>query len=266
MSRPYYLRSNGSSQAGFTVPELIIMMVVTTLLTLLVFSFAVSFWSTTATLQSDSDTLATRLNADDALRRLLESSSGLIEQNSILDPYAANPDPVSGNNYWVTIHAIPGNTPVGTTGTTTPLLYSQAPSIDASKNMIMNGSQPYQDQFVLYLNGTTKQLLLRNLANPSATGDQLKTSCPANHTTSTCLADRIISDNVSSVDTRYFSRSGNTIDFTSITDPNTGNYAGPDFPAVDVVELTLHLYHQSTLHGGTNTLNQTTIRVALRNS
>lgn len=254
------------SQAGFTIPELIIMMVVTTILTLLVLDFAVNFWRMTASLDTDSETLATRLNAGDVLREDLDVSSGLIIQNSIPDTYADNPDPANGSTYWIPIHAIPGNTPVGSTGTTTPLIYFRAPSVTASKTFIMNGSQPYQDEFILYLDGTTKQLLLRYLINPAATGDRLRTSCPEASASSTCLADRVIADDVASVDTRYFSRSGNTIDYTSITDPTTGEYIGPDFPSVEVVELTIHLYHKSTLQGGADTINEVIVRVALRNA
>lgn len=255
-----------SGEGGFTIPELLIVMAVTLILSSLVFDFAINFWSSSATLQNDSATLATRLNTGDVMREALDASSGLIDQNSIPDANAANPDPTAGPTYWLLIHAIPSSIPVGASGTTTPVMYWRAPSIDTSKNFIMNGVQPYQDEFVLYLNGTTKQLLLRSLANPAATRNGLKTSCPTVQASSMCPADRVVATDVSSVDTRYFSRSGNTIDYTSIVDPNTGAYMGPDFPAVEVVELTVHLYHKSTVHNGADTSNEVIIRVALRNN
>lgn len=253
-------------EAGFTVPELIIMMVVTVMLTITVMSFAFQFWSSAATLTNDSTTLATRLNLGDNLRDALNASSGLITQNSIPDSNAANPDPTAGSSYWQTIHAVPGTTSVGASGTTTPLIYYKAPAIDTSKNIVMNGNIPYENNFVLYLNGTTKQLLLRSLANTSATNNKLKTSCPANLASSACPADRVLATSVSSVKTRYFSRSDNTIDYTSIVDPTTGAYIGPDFPSVEVVELTINFYKKSTVGGGAATSNSTIVRVALRNN
>ena len=129
----------------------------------------------------------------------------------------------------------------------------------------MNGAQPYYDEFILYLNGSTKQLLLRTLANPNASGDLHKTSCPAASASSSCPADLIMSDTITSVDTAYYSKSGNTIDFTSSTDPITGQYDGPDFPVVEVISITLHLNVRATIEGTTATTNQTVIRVALRN-
>ena len=65
---------------------------------------------------------------------------------------------------------------------------------------------------------------------------------------------------------RYFSRSGNTIDYHSVTDSLTGEYIGPDFPVVEVVEFKIKLYKKSRLQGGQDTSNETVIRVALRSS
>jgi Tfp pilus assembly protein FimT len=258
-------RLRSQDEAGFTVPELIIMIVVTAILTTFVIQFSLNFWSSSATLGNDSETLVTRLNAGDALRDALNPVSGLINQNSIGDSNAANPDTTAGASYWTLLHAIPGTTTMPATGVTTPLFYYQAPSVNSSKNFIMNGTSSYQDEFVLYLNGTNKQLLLRNLINPAASGDRLKTSCPAALASISCPADRILATDVSSVGLRYFSRSGNTINYTSITDPVTGAYIGPDFTSVEVMEVTINFYVKSTLHGGRDTSNQVIVRVALRN-
>jgi hypothetical protein len=167
---------------------------------------------------------------------------------------------------------MPKTTSMPASGTVAPVFYFQAPSVDSARNFIMNGTQPYKDEFVLYLDGTTKTLKIRNLINSSATGDRLKTSCPPAVATATCPADRIFSENVSSVDVRYFSRSGNTIDYRSVVEKDiNGNpvvptvYIGPDFPSVEVVELTIHLFQKSTVGGAANTANQTIVRVALRN-
>jgi hypothetical protein len=249
-------------------------MVITLIVSGTVLSFAISFWGVSATLQGDLSTYVSRSDAGDSLREAFNVSSGLLVQNSIPDPNAMVPDPADGSGqHWEVIHAIPGNIPIGSSGTMTPVAYYQAPATTRDKTIIMNGTQPYANEFVLYLNGTTKQLLLRSLANPAATDNSTITSCPADATTASCPADKVICDNISSVDTRYFSRSGNTIDWTSIIERDIdGNpvvptvYIGPDFPAVEVVEFTLHLFQKSTIHGGQDTINSTIIRVAIRNS
>ncbi len=250
-----------SSEYGFTLIELLVYIILTVMFSMLVFSFLLDFWGSAATLENDSETFVTRQNAGDKLRDRLNAAAHLIEQNSISDSHV-----LAGTSpSWNKIHATPGTTVMPTSNNYTPVIYYEAPSIDSSKNYIMNGAQPYDDEFVLYMNGSTKQLLLRSLANPSASGNTVTTSCPASLATTSCPADTVIADDVTSIDTRYFSRSGNTIDYTSITDPLTGAYIGPDFPSVEVVELTLHLGRNKTLHGGAATVNETIIRVALRN-
>ncbi|HSX04971.1 MAG TPA: prepilin-type N-terminal cleavage/methylation domain-containing protein [Candidatus Saccharimonadales bacterium] len=251
--------------AGFTLVELIVVMVLTLLFSGLIMSFFLDLWGSTATLENDSETFVGREDAGDALRDVFNSASGLINQNGIADTYTNNPDPGNATgNYWLILHAIPGTTAMPSSGTT-PVLYFQAPSVTSSRVFIMNGTQPYQDNFVLYLDGSTKSLMLRSLANPSASGDRITTSCPPSQASASCPADKTIVKDIASVSERYFSRSGNTLDWTSITDPLTGSYIGPDFPSVEVLELTVNLHRNSVLHGGTNTSNETIIRVAFRN-
>ncbi|HSX31000.1 MAG TPA: prepilin-type N-terminal cleavage/methylation domain-containing protein [Candidatus Saccharimonadales bacterium] len=251
--------------AGFTLVELLVVMVLTLAFSGLVLTFFLDLWGSTATLENDSDTLVSRQDAGDALRDLFNAASGLINQNGIADLHTNNPDPsIASNLYWTPLHAIPGTTSMPTSGTT-PLLYFQAPSVTTSKTFIMNGTQAYEDNFVLYLNASTKSLMLRTLVNPSASGDRLYTSCPPAQATASCPADKTIVGDISSVSKRYFSRSGNTLDWTSIVDPLTGAYIGPDFPSVEVLEITLNLHHKSTLQRGADTSNETIVRVAFRN-
>lgn len=254
------------NQKGFTIPELISVMVITLFLSGVLLSFAFDSWGNTANIQAQLDTFVTRLNTNDELRELISASKGLINQNSIPDSNVLNKDPsiVSGL-YWLPLHAIPGNTSVGAKGTTTPLIYFRKPSISTSNNMIMNGTQPYEDEYVIYLNGSTSQMLLRTLSNTSAPQNKSKTSCPPSIATSSCPADKVIADNLTSVDLRYFSRSGNLIDWTSVFDTNTNTYIGPDFPLVEAIELTLHLSKQAQFHGVSNSISQVVIRIALLN-
>lgn len=255
-----------SRMAGFTLPELIVAMILTVFFAGVVLTFMFDFWGSVATLQADGETFVERQNAGDRVRTLLNAASHLINQNSLADSNTEVVDPgdVTGT-HWLLIHAVPGNVPMPASGQYTPVFYFEAPSVDANKNFIMNGSQNYYDEFVFYLNGTTRQLLVRTLVNPSATGDALKTTCPPASATSSCPADTVISSDLTSVDVNYFSKSGNVINYQSSTDPLTGQYNGPDFPTVEVVQMTLHLQRNAAIDGATSTSNQTIIRVALRN-
>jgi prepilin-type N-terminal cleavage/methylation domain-containing protein len=253
-------------QRGLTVMELLVALVVGGLMSMTITTFALRYWSNTAVLQNNEQALVSRLNAGDYLRSLVNSSNGLIVQNDIPDTHTLNADPanVSGA-YWLPIHALPGTTSIGSAGTYTPVIYLDRPSINTSKAIVMNGTAPYQDNVLLYMDGTNKQFKARVLANPNATANAAKTTCPPANATNACPADSIIAENVSSVGVRYFSKSGNTIDYSSIKDPVTGANNGPDFPSVEVLEITINLSKKAKLHNGANTTNQTIIRVALRN-
>jgi type II secretory pathway pseudopilin PulG len=261
------LRRTPRAQAGITIVELVVVTVMIGFFTTLICTFTFGYWRYGAMLDADLTTLGTRLSAGDVLRDSIGSSSGLIMQNSIADSHVLNTDAgdISGT-HWTVIHAMPGNKPIGNKNTTTPVIYYRRPAQNASGSFIMNGTQPYEDEYVLYLDGTSKTLKMRILANPSAVGNRVKSTCPQAATSTTCPADKTIAGDIASIDMRYFSRTGNLLDYTSITDPNTGNYAGPDFTAVEVVEFKLNLTKKPFLQTTNATNNSTIIRVALRNA
>ena len=251
--------------SGYTLPELIVSMIMTAFFVALIMVFTFGYWRFGYMHEADLDTLTTRLNAGDTLREYIGQSSGLINQNSIPDSNTDNPDvDYPSNNYWVTIHAIPGNKLVGTT-TTTPLLYFKRFTQNTSGDFIMNGSQPFEDEYILYTDGLTRQLRLRTLANNVA-NNKARTSCPPASVTASCPADRVVAGDLKSIDIRYFSRAGNLIDYTSIFDTNTNQFIGPDFTTVEVVEFTLNLTKKPLLQKTESTQNSTIIRIALRNS
>ncbi len=256
-----------SDEHGFTLPELVTVMAVSLLFASLVIVFGFNFWRSSALQQADQDTLISRLNAGDYLRQNLGESSGLITQNGLPDNHvlAADPNQPSGL-YWVPIHAIPTTTPIGNTGVITPILYFRKLSISTSNTVIMNGTVPYEDEYVLYLNGTTKSLFAHAIANTNATSNRLVSSCPPAQATSSCPADREVATSVASIAPRYFSRTGTPLDYTSSTDPLTGAYNGPDFPIVEVLEMTITLKASPILESANATQNTTVIRIALRNS
>lgn len=259
------IRYKNTQENGFTLIELMIVMVMTSFFTTLIMFFTFNYWRYGYLIAADLDTFVTRLNAGDVLREIIGTSTGFITQNSIADPVTNNPVSV-GSSYWVVQHAVPGNTPIGANGTTTPLLYFRRFSLTTTGAYIMNGTQPYEDEYVLYLNGTTKQLLLRSLANPSANGNRLSSSCPLATATATCPADKVIASDLASVDKRFFSRSGNLVDWTSVYDSTTSTYVGPDYTVVEVLELTLNISKKAVFQNTNSTQSSTIIRIALRNT
>lgn len=253
------------NQKGFTIVELNIVLGMTALFVGLVFYFGMSYWRYASLMESDLSVFVSRLNAQDTIREIVGTSSGLITQNSIPDPNTLNSDPIAGSNYWISIHAVPGTTSVGTSGTT-PLLYFRRIATTKTTGVAMNGTQPFEDEFVLYLDGSTKQLLMRTLANPAVSDSKMTTSCPPAIATESCPADKVIMEKLDSVESTYYSRSGITINYHSLTDPITGDYMGPDFPLVEALQYTFHVKDKPLFQSGNATVNDTIVRIALRNT
>jgi type II secretory pathway pseudopilin PulG len=256
---------NGRESAGFTVVEMLVAIILTALLSAVVIDFAFAYWHFAYRQEADQEAMVDRLNASDYLREMLGTSSGLITQNGIADPNANVPDPGQpSGQYWAVLHAVPGLK--SNSAGDTPLLYFRRFSFDSNNNVIMNGINPYEDEYVLYSNGPSKELRVRSLANTAATGNRLKTSCPPALASAICPADKVLLHNITGVDLQYYSRAGNTIDYTSSTDPLTGDYNGPDFSVVEVAQLTLNLAKKPLFQSTNTTQSATIIRIALRNT
>lgn len=253
-----------SHQSGFTIVELISVIAASGIFISLVLYFGLSYWRYSSLLESDLDTLVSRLTAQDVIRELIGTSNGLINQNSIPDINADVPDPVAGTSYWEEIHAVPGmitpNTDVQ------PIIYFRRYSVNSTNDIILNGTQPYQDEYVMYLDGPAKKLMLRTLANTAAPSNKAKTSCPPALASSACPADKVLLDYVSSITVTYYSRSGNTIDYHSSTDPVSGAYTGPDLPVVEALQYNIAISKKPIFQKTNATQNNTVIRIALRNT
>lgn len=253
-------------QSGYTIAELLIAISVSGILIGLILMFTVSYSRFAASLQTVSDSFVSRLNISDYFREKLGSSSGFITQNSLSDVNTANPDTsISPAYFWKKLHAIPGNIANGSDGTITPVFYFKRFSQNSTGAYIMNGANPYEDEYIVFLDNSDKSLNVRYIANASATGNKLKSTCPVSLATAACPADAKLILNVQSVDVRYFSRSGNLIDWTSVYDSDLATYIGPDFPTVEVVELKVNTSTKATFQS--DQLNSSTIiRVAIRNT
>lgn len=243
--------------------EMLVAIVLTALLTAVIFDFAFSYWHFAYRQQSDQEAMIERLNASDFLRDSLGTSSGLINQNSIPDSHVTVADPAQpSGEYWEILHAIPG---LKSGASDVPLMYYKRFSFDTNGNVILNGTNPYEDEFILYLSGSTKELRLRTLANPSASGNRALTTCPPTAASASCPADKVLAHDITGVELQYYSRAGNLVNFTSSTDPLTGEYNGPDYSSVEVAQLTLNLARKPLFQSTETTKSATVIRLALRN-
>lgn len=89
------------------------------------------------------------------------------------------------------------NEPAGwNTSNTDFIIIIAIPALDSDRNYIIDESTgyPYNNELVYFKQGNT--LYKRTLANPNATGNTLKTSCPAASASTNCPADRELVDNL----------------------------------------------------------------------
>lgn len=256
-----------ANQKGFTVTELLIVTVATTLVTISLVSFMFNFWRYSYYSQANQNSFTERLNTSDYLREKLSAASGLITQNGIADNNVGQADPLDATgNYWNPIHSVPGNIDTSPAGDINPIIYFKSYSVAADKNLIMNGIIPYEDEFILYLTDEG-ELKVRTLVNPNTLAtNRLKTTCPPATADASCPEDTILINDVESVDRRYFSRSGNLIDWSSVYDSDISQYIGPDNGAVEVIELKVNVKAKAAFQKTETLQNSTIIRVALRNT
>lgn len=181
-------------QAGFTLPELIVTVSVTTIMIMVITGFTIRALQT-ATLQSvkaqiihevqltlDNVTTDVRLSASaDAINRIGDNNSPL--------------SPV--NNYgWIANNStmVLATAAKHTNGN---IIFSDAANYISTKNNIV--------YFVS--NGTLyKRTLAANVPN-----NAMKTSCPANRATASCPADKALLTNVTRFTVRYIDGDSNTV-------------------------------------------------------
>lgn len=268
------------NEKGFTLVEMIIVVIMTSLLSMIIFGMGYQYIKQAANLNARTNFYGDRLNVSDYLRQNVGLSTGLLNQNSLADnnTLVTDPNDVSGTR-WVPIHAIPS--PLGNPGVITPIIYYSQDALDSSRQPIMNGTESYQNEFIIYHDGPTSQLRVRTLANTAAPGNVAKTTC----TTSSpgCAKDKVLLTGVQTVEMRYFSRAGEDIDFRSSCDPDAYYCAGTtpdsclqtppytgcnglDFSQVEVAQFKLKVKKAIESDANYSIYNSTIIRIALRNA
>lgn len=180
------------SEAGFTLVELTLVMIITSILSLTMANF-IETWLQQSSL-SESRT-ALLLNAESALDTITTDVklSGSVDQN----------------NRWPDNNG-PGGNLYGWTAGSQVLVLAKA-AVDSSNNIIFIDSAKYisqKDNEIYYLSGTT--LYRRTLASTSS-GDAAITTCPPTDATSSCPADLTIATGVKSLTFTYYDANGNTV-------------------------------------------------------
>ncbi|MEO5499103.1 MAG: prepilin-type N-terminal cleavage/methylation domain-containing protein [Candidatus Saccharimonadales bacterium] len=266
-------------QSGFTLVEMLIVVIMTSIISIIIFTLGYQYLKQAAALNAQTNFYGDRLNVADYLRSNIGLSTGLINQNSLADSNRLVPDPAdTTGTLWQPIHSIPGV--FGNATGITPIAYYSQNAINTSNAVIMNGTVPYQNEFVIYHHGPTSELRVRSLGNTSATGNKTVTTCTL--AVSGCNKDKVLLTGVKTVEMRYFSRSGEDIDYRSSCDPDiycsgsvpskclqTAPYTGCnglDFSQVEVVQFKIKVSKPIESDVNYKMFNTTVIRIALRNA
>lgn len=142
------------------------------------------------------------------------------------------------------------NAPAGgwTTSNSNFVIIIAVPALDQNRDYIIDADtgSPYINELVYFKSGTN--LYKRVLANPNASGNSLKTSCPEASATPSCPADRKLTENV------------NNMVFTLYDQDNT---LTTDALLARSIRITLNLQRDSF---GTPLAVDNSIRVTLRNT
>lgn len=167
---------NGRDSRGFTLVELNISLIIISILSV---SLLVVFTNFFVIMTRTNALVDMTVDSQGLLRTTVEElryGAGVRQSNTITDANA----PASG---WDTDNA-------------NFVIVIAVPAIDADRNYIIDSStgSPYMNELVYFRSGSI--LYKRILAHPGATGNSLKTSCPASLATATCPADRKLVDTI----------------------------------------------------------------------
>ena len=178
------------NQAGVTIVELMITISIASLVILAFTSISINLYgealrtSIYSQLASESQTI---------LRSMVEE----LRQSSSIRSNNANPDVNAPSGGW-------------TTSNERLILIISTPALDNNNNFITNQSTgfPYQNEIVYFANNG--MLYKRLLANPSATGNSMRTTCPQNLATSSCPSDIQLSNHFESLNFTFYDQN-NTV-------------------------------------------------------
>ena len=180
--------------AGFTIPELTASMVIIGIIVTGIFASTAMYFNLITKNNARIDMTNDSQNLLRATVEALRYGDGIRQSNTITD---ANSPPGGWN-----------------TSNSSFVIVLAVPAIDSSRNFIIDSStgSPYMNELVYYKSGNS--LMRRTLANPSASGNNLKTSCPPASANAACPADRDLADYFSSMVFTLYDQNG-----VVVTDP-----------------------------------------------
>ncbi len=168
------MSDNTNRQSGFTIVELLVSI---SLIGIISVSMIAVFGNYFAITTQNSRSNELTIESQNLLRATVEElryGAGVRQTNSIADP----------------------NMPGGwNTSNSSFVIIIAVPAVNSANEYIVNPDtgNPYNNELVYFKQGST--LHKRTLANPLAAGNKLVTSCPKNLVTSTCPADRLLTEN-----------------------------------------------------------------------
>lgn len=221
------LSSEPKNRAGMTVVELVVGITVGSILFL---AFMGAMTNQFVLITKNNASIDMAANSQNLLRSTVEAlrvGDGVRQTNTISDSHA----PSGGWN----------------TSNTNFVIVIASPALNSAHNYIIDPStgSPYMNELVYYKSSTS--LMERRLANPSASGNSLVTSCPPSSSSQSCPPDKVLADYVQSMTFTLYDQDNNLT-----TDPVLAR----------LIKISLNM--QRTVFGSSISLNNS-IQVTLRN-
>lgn len=187
-------RNSPTGSSGFTIPELIISMVIIGIILVSLFAVITNYL---VLITRNSAAVDMTDSSQNLLRNIVEElryGAGVRQTNTISDPNGPGGGWNTSNSSFIIVVALP--------------------ALDSNRDYIIDPDTggPYENELVYFKQGTT--LYKRTLANPDASGNTAQTSCPSNIATTDCPADKELLDNLDTMDFTLYDQ-----DNTTTTDP-----------------------------------------------
>lgn len=180
------------SEAGFTIVELLIVMIIMGILSLTLANFITTWLQQASLSQARTDLLTNAETALDTVTNDIKLSGNADQNNRWADPNG------------------PGGNQFGWTSGSQVLVLAKA-VVDSSNNIIFSDPAKYisqKDNEIYYLSGTT---LYRRTLTSDSSNDAAVTTCPPADATASCPADKTVATGVSSLSFTYYDADENVV-------------------------------------------------------